>query len=51
MKTSMLSGVYLTRDQIVERAEEPDQASGMEALVAENERLRERIEALDSERG
>ncbi len=51
VKTSMLSGVYLTRDQIVERAEEPDQASGVEALVAENERLRERIEALESERG
>ena len=51
VKTSMLSGVYLTRDQIVERAEEPDQASGMEALVAENARLREHIEALESERG
>ncbi len=51
VKTSMLSGVYLTRDQIVERAEEPDQVSGVEALAAENERLRERIEALESERG
>ncbi len=46
VKTSMLSGVYLTGDELVERAAEPTASD----LAEENARLRERIAELEAER-
>ena len=46
VKTSMFSGVYLTRDAIVEHAPEPPVSSVEMDLVSENARLRERIASL-----
>ena len=46
VKTSMLSGVYLTGDEIVERAPEPSTPD----LAEENARLRARIAELEEER-
>ena len=51
VKTSMLSGVYLTRDQIVERAAPAPSAPAAGGLVEENARLRERIAELEADRG
>ncbi len=46
VKTSMLSGVYLTNDQIVE--DRPDDSRTKEQLLAEeNERLRNRLKELE----
>ena len=50
MKTSMMSGVYLTRDQIVERAAPAPLAPAAGDLVQENARLRERIAELEADR-
>lgn len=47
VKTSMLSGVYLTNDEVVERAARGTSAEGAEALEQENARLRERIAELE----
>ena len=50
VKTSMLSGVYLTRDQIVERAApDPLDAAAVD-LAQENAMLRERIAELEADR-
>lgn len=49
VKTSMLSGVYLTNDCIVEDAPEQTKPD-VDALAAENERLRERIRELEQGR-
>jgi len=46
VKTSMLSGVYLTNDEIVERAEVPPEPE-VESLQEENEQLRARIAELE----
>jgi len=46
VKTSMLSGVYLTNDQIVEEASAPAKARE-ELLAEENKRLRNRIRELE----
>jgi hypothetical protein len=46
VKTSMFSGVYLTNDEVVERA-----GAAGDDLAAENERLRARIAELESDRG
>jgi len=46
VKTSMLSGVYLTNDRIVEAAVRPAQTTEAQ-LAEENERLRERIKELE----
>lgn len=46
VKTSMLSGVYLTNDQIVDRAAEP-RPSEQDSLRQENQRLRDRIRDLE----
>jgi hypothetical protein len=46
VKTSMLSGVYLTNDQIVEEASAPAKARE-ELLAEENRRLRNRIRELE----
>jgi hypothetical protein len=50
VKTSMMSGVYLTRDQIVERAAPAPLAPAAGDLVQENARLRERIAELEADR-
>ncbi len=50
VKTSMLSGVYLTGDKIVEHAPNPPAADEDSDLAAENARLRERLAALEAER-
>jgi len=50
VKTSMMSGVYLTRDQIVERAAPAPLAPAAGDLVQENARLRERIAELETDR-
>lgn len=51
VKTSMMSGVYLTKDRIVERAEgasrELPAPSEAESLRLENERLRARVRELE----
>ncbi|MEZ5977697.1 MAG: hypothetical protein R3F34_05705 [Planctomycetota bacterium] len=49
VKTSMLSGVYLTNDRIVERAERQEHTavSEVERLAEENRRLRARVEELE----
>lgn len=53
VKTSMMSGVYLTNDRVVERGEGSERLSGgdlssrSDDLAAENERLRARIEELE----
>ncbi len=44
-KTSALSGVYFTKDEIVRYAERPEEPRG-ESLEEENRRLREEIERL-----
>jgi len=46
VKTSMLSGVYLTNDQIVEHAKPPPDSSQV-SVRDENERLRARIRELE----
>jgi len=52
-KTSMLSGVYLTNDEIIERAEESspgspaDPQETQESLREEVERLRDRVQELE----
>lgn len=46
VKTSMLSGVYLTNDHIVQPAEPPRRAHD-ESLAEENRRMRERIRELE----
>ncbi|MBX7259738.1 MAG: hypothetical protein K1Y02_25505 [Candidatus Hydrogenedentes bacterium] len=46
VKTSMLSGVYLTNDRIVQPANHPPSARQV-TLVEENRRLRERIRELE----
>lgn len=46
VKTSMMSGVYLTNDQIVEQASPPSSAQA-DLLVEENRRLRQRIKELE----
>ena len=43
-KTSMWSGVYFTRDEIVKYADRPNEKA--ESLEKENRRLREEIERL-----
>lgn len=49
VKTSMLSGVYFTNDQIVEAARPP--APSREVMLEEeNQRLRERIRELEDRR-
>ena len=50
VKTSMMSGVYLTRDQIVERAAPAPLAPAAGDLVQESARLRERIAELEADR-
>ena len=45
VKTSMLSGVYLTNDHLVEQAEETETETD-ETLRKENQRLRNRIKEL-----
>jgi hypothetical protein len=50
VKTSMLSGVYLTNDRIVQRSERIDH-SGPDALKSENERLKARIRELEQNSG
>ncbi|MDB2577316.1 hypothetical protein N9Z54_08995 [Planctomycetota bacterium] len=50
VKTSMMSGVYLTRDQIVGRAAPAPLAPAAGDLVQENARLRERIAELEADR-
>ncbi|MCP3914635.1 MAG: hypothetical protein GY711_03645 [bacterium] len=47
VKTSMLSGVYLTGDEIVEHAPMP--ADGEVDLAAENKTLRDRVAELEAE--
>lgn len=47
VKTAMLSGVYLTNDRIVQRADQPD-AAQEGTLAEENRRLRERIKELEA---
>ena len=47
VKTSMLSGVYLTNDRIVQHASTPAEAHD-ESLADENQRLKERIRELES---
>lgn len=55
VKTSMFSGVYLTNDEVVERAQhdespEPSEgpsASELESLRSENARLKERLRQLE----
>ncbi len=49
VKTSMLSGVYLTNDEIVDSAKLPE-APAETSLQEENRRLRERIKELEEER-
>lgn len=49
VKTSMLSGVYLTNDEIVDTAKRPDEPPET-SLEKENRRLRERIKELEEER-
>jgi len=46
VKTSMLSGVYLTNDHIVQREDHPTKAQ-QDTLAEENRRLRERIRELE----
>lgn len=46
VKTSMLSGVYLTNDHIVQPAD-PAPAARQDALAEENRLLRERIKELE----
>ena len=46
VKTSMLSGVYLTNDQVVQPAEHPPTVQ-QPTLAEENRRLRERIRQLE----
>lgn len=46
VKTSMLSGVYLTNDHIVEAMPAPKPSAEM-ILAAENQRLKERIRELE----
>ncbi len=46
VKTSMLSGVYLTNDHIVQPAGTPPQVQ-QDTLAEENRRLRERIKELE----
>jgi len=48
VKTSMLSGVYLTNDEVVERAARDTSVEGADALEQENARLRERIAELEA---
>jgi hypothetical protein len=48
VKTSLLSGVYLTNDTIVEHAE-PVKMQAEVALEEENRRLRDRIRELESQ--
>jgi len=50
VKTSMLSGVYLTNDEIVERAEPAPMAPRANDLAAENAQLRQRIAELEADR-
>lgn len=49
VKTSMYSGVYLTNDEIVERAAPDTSAVEVSDLEKENARLRERIAELEAE--
>ena len=48
VKTSILSGVYLTEDRILERAEPPE-PDRMTALETENERLRAKLRRLEQD--
>lgn len=50
VKTSMLSGVYLTNDQIVEAEQAPTPSNETAALAEENRRLKERIRELEEGR-
>jgi len=50
VKTSMLSGVYLTRDEIVEQTKDLASPSRDQGLADENARLRRRIAELEAER-
>lgn len=50
VKTSMFTGVYLTKDQIVQHSEVPP-SPGEESLEAENRRLKERIRKLEAQQG
>ncbi|HOX05398.1 MAG TPA: hypothetical protein PK280_03270 [Planctomycetota bacterium] len=50
VKTSMLSGVYFTNDEIVQRAPAPEGGRG-ESLAEENARLKARIKELEDGRG
>ena len=47
VKTSMLSGVYLTNDRIVEETVSPAPKENVSDLKAENEQLRRRVEELE----
>lgn len=51
VKTSMLSGVYLTNDEVVERAAPDPTAPARGDLEEENARLRARIAELEADRG
>jgi hypothetical protein len=46
VKTSLLSGVYLTNDRIVEEAPRPERSTEAQ-LAEENRQLRERIKELE----
>jgi hypothetical protein len=48
-KTSMLTGVYLTNDVVVDERESPPSTTA--ALQEENRRLRDEVERLKKERG
>lgn len=54
VKTSMLSGVYLTNDEIVEHADVPEDSEdpedpALESVLEENEKLKARIRELEQE--